>query len=106
MKNILLLISSLVICSCDTLIDKKEVVLKENLTKEVSCSYYSTGYCHTCAMGFDGDMSCGFKFSYNCPYSGQKEILYSVYRIDEVWEKKGKLTKIEDRTIKVLKECS
>lgn len=42
--------------------------------KIVTTGCYTTGFCFSCMPGFDGKMSCGYKFSSFCSGSRKEEI--------------------------------
>ena len=94
-KIILILLSCFFIgCSVKIKVDhlgkEKIIKVKKILSKKVeilktralgehtgteSCT--TTGYCFTCAPGFDGKMSCKMKFSAFC--SGRKDVKYNLF---------------------------
>jgi hypothetical protein len=69
--------------------------------RSVSCTY--AGYCYSCFGGFDGKLSCGFKFSTMC--GGLQPATVRITPVDIAYESGAKRT---DEHVEVLErtgEC-
>ena len=51
---------------CDRVVSSRQIGEPHSITRETT--EMRPGFCVTCMPGFDGKMSCGFKFSNFCPF--------------------------------------
>ena len=69
----------LMLAGCDavTFVEKDGPAFSEVRNR----SGWKAGYCYTCMPGFDGKMSCGFKFSSMCSCSYKAKVLVQPIRV-------------------------
>ena len=101
MKYISIIMVSLILIACDPIVSESSTYTGEEVGRK-SCST-GPGYCVECGLNLTGGFDCYPKFKVSC--TGQQDVLFHVYKIQQVHES-GKISYTErKKVIKKLSRC-